>query len=477
MYIWGVIGFLLVFTITDIIGKPKLIGFFPMLFYLPLAVNLPLAYYAYISCGIPQGITRFVYISSIAIATCLIFYTWIRLLVGPTRDKQKAGFRLKALAGARPLLFSHIYITLFQVVFLPISYIKLSGYFEDRWILTANLFYSLGCCFVLFLNGTLRALLCSKRLGVVRRVTCLLTGWIPIVNIIVWGVTARLLKQEYEYGLELRALERVTLSSDSCRTRYPILLLHGIAFRDMRFFNYWGRIPRVLKTNGALVYHGNQEAFGTIEQNGTDIRTRIEEILAETGAEKVNIIAHSKGGLDARYAVSVLGMGEKVATVTTMNTPHHGCLFADKATRMKEKRYRNLAKTFDAVFRKYGDAHPDFYTATMQFRTDRSRAFNESCPDVPGVYYQSFMSVMKKASSDLLLSIPYLWIRKLGEENDGLVSVASAQWGNFRCVFRNSHNRGISHADIIDLHREDYRNFHVPSIYVQIVEELKQMGF
>ena len=53
------------------------------------------------------------------------------------------------------------------------------------------------------------------------------------------------------------------------------------------------------------------------------------QVLAETGAEKVNIIAHSKGGLDSRYAISCLGMDKYVATLTTINTPHYGCDMVD----------------------------------------------------------------------------------------------------------------------------------------------------
>ena len=51
--------------------------------------------------------------------------------------------------------------------------------------------------------------------------------------------------------------------------------------------------------------------------------------MQKTGCGKVNIIAHSKGGLDSRYAISKLGSDKYVASLTTINTPHHGCLFAE----------------------------------------------------------------------------------------------------------------------------------------------------
>src|SRR5436190_277798 len=44
---------------------------------------------------------------------------------------------------------------------------------------------------------------------------------------------------------------------------------------------------------------------------------------------KVIIIAHSMGGLDARYMISRLGMADRVAALVTLSTPHHGSPYAD----------------------------------------------------------------------------------------------------------------------------------------------------
>lgn len=77
----------------------------------------------------------------------------------------------------------------------------------------------------------------------------------------------------------------------------------------------------------------------------------------------------------------------------------------------------------------------------------------------------------------MLLSITYCMIKPLEGENDGLVSVESAKWGEFKGVFSNTRTRGISHGDIIDLKREDYKNFDIIETYVRIVEELKERGF
>ena len=330
---------------------------------------------------------------------------------------------------------------------------------------------------LLLFSGTLRIFFTSRRLGVVRRIVMLLTWWIPVVNLVVLLYACRLVYEEYDFERERAALRALRVDSDLCATRYPLLLVHGIGFRDLRYFNYWGRIPRELKRNGAVIYYGNQEALGTIAYNAEDIRKRILQIREETGAEKVNIIAHSKGGLDARCAITTLGMSPYVASLTTMNTPHRGCRFVDYACRLPEGFYRFVAGCFDRTFARFGDKAPDFYTATHQFSTEASARFNENTPDMPGVYYQSYTSKMRNPFSHLLLSIPYCLIRPLEGENDGLVSVESAKWGEFRGVFSNQRLRGISHGDIIDLTRQDYRSFDVLETYVRIVAELKEKGF
>lgn len=104
-------------------------------------------------------------------------------------------------------------------------------------------------------------------------------------------------------------LEMKFLESSVCQTRYPILLIHGTGFRDWKRLSYWGRIPRELEKRGAQVFLGGQDGWATVEQNAAALKKRVEEILVQTGSSKIHLIAHSKGGLDARYLVSSLGMG------------------------------------------------------------------------------------------------------------------------------------------------------------------------
>ena len=411
--------------------------------------------------------------------SAVLFFVYLWLLLCPVRDRGKTGLRARIMMGGRRAVHWGLYAAAVQIfVFLrllfrpPGFYVMIGTGLRILYMLLA----AAGILLLLF-SGTLRIFFTSRRLGVVRRIVMLLTWWIPVVNLVVLLYACRLVYEEYDFERERAALRALRVDSDLCATRYPLLLVHGIGFRDLRYFNYWGRIPRELKRNGAVIYYGNQEALGTIAYNAEDIRKRILQIREETGAEKVNIIAHSKGGLDARCAITTLGMSPYVASLTTMNTPHRGCRFVDYACRLPEGFYRFVAGCFDRTFARFGDKAPDFYTATHQFATEASVRFNENTPDMPGVYYQSYTSKMRNPFSHLLLSIPYCLIRPLEGENDGLVSVESAKWGEFRGVFSNQRLRGISHGDIIDLTRQDYRSFDVLETYVRIVAELKEKGF
>ena len=411
--------------------------------------------------------------------SAVLFFVYLWLLLCPVRDRGKTGLRARIMMGGRRAVHWGLYAAAVQIfVFLrllfrpPGFYVMIGTGLRILYMLLA----AAGILLLLF-SGTLRIFFASRRLGIVRRIVMLLTWWIPVVNLVVLLYACRLVYEEYDFERERAALRALRVDSDLCATRYPLMLVHGIGFRDLRYFNYWGRIPRELKRNGAVIYYGNQEALGTIAYNAEDIRKRILQIREETGAEKVNIIAHSKGGLDARCAITTLGMSPYVASLTTMNTPHRGCRFVDYACRLPEGFYRFVAGCFDRTFARFGDKSPDFYTATHQFSTEASARFNENTPDMPGVYYQSYTSKMRNPFSHLLLSIPYCLIRPLEGENDGLVSVESAKWGEFRGVFSNQRLRGISHGDIIDLTRQDYRSFDVLETYVRIVAELKEKGF
>ncbi|MGL5433940.1 MAG: lipase family alpha/beta hydrolase [Lachnospiraceae bacterium] len=457
----------------------RLIQYIWMALMLPVFANIPLLCMLYLhEYGQYGGIGSY---AVLVVILCGVFISWLYLNILPFQKKDSPGVRLNAMRGGTVLVVCSLYGFVLQGAIFAVFYSRLwlgrYRYHPERHVLIGSAVYAAAICFLLLWNGILRMFLLSVRLRVRTRVLMLLAMWIPGVNLLVLLYARRLVLAEYDFACYKEAVRTVRAESDLCRTKYPLIMVHGIGFRDLKYFNYWGRIPRELVRYGATVYYGNQEAMGTIADNGEDIRDKVRSVMAETGCEKVNIIAHSKGGLDSRYAISKLGIADCVASLTTVNTPHHGCRFVDHACHLPDWLYRFVAKLFDGAFRRFGDRRPDFYTATRQFSTITSRQFNQDIPDAAGVYYQSYTSVMKDALSDPLLWLPYLIIYPLEGANDGLVSVDSARWGEFQAVFNSRKHRGISHGDVIDLKREDYEGFDVVECFVQIVSELKSKGF
>lgn len=91
--------------------------------------------------------------------------------------------------------------------------------------------------------------------------------------------------------------------------------------------------------------------------------------------------------------------------------------------------YRKVAQVFDHAFHKMGDSKPDFYTETHHFLTVCSKLLTKKSKTIK-VDYQSYMSLMKYAWSNMLLSELYLLIRLVDGKNDGMISGDSAKWGH-----------------------------------------------
>lgn len=319
----------------------------------------------------------------------------------------------------------------------------------------------------------------SVQLGLRWRIIGAICGWIPIINLVALGVILTVSIKEYYFEKKKNKVNEYRLIERICDTKYPILLVHGVFFRDFRYLNYWGRIPGQLELNGAKVFYGNQQSAESIKACGQELADRIKEICKETGSDKVNIIAHSKGGLDSRYALTIGDTASHVASLTTINTPHRGCIFADYLLeKIGEKTQNSVAKAYNSTLRKLGDYNPDFLSAVYDLTASSCKAFNEECKDVPGVYYQSIGSKMNVARGGRFpLNYSTHLVKYFDGPNDGLVGENSFEWGENYHLLTVKGKRGISHGDMIDLNRENIREFDVREFYVQLVADLKNKGF
>lgn len=332
---------------------------------------------------------------------------------------------------------------------------------------------------VLFWCGIICVYLTSTQLGVKQRVIGAVCGLIPVVNVIVLFSIIKTVFGEIEVEVEREARNRARKGEELCKTKYPILFVHGVFFRDNKYFNYWGRIPRELVLNGATVYYGNHQSAASVADSAAELAERIKAIVSETGCEKVNIIAHSKGGLDCRYAMEHLDVAQYVASLTTVNTPHRGCQFADfLLTKIPVETKEKIASAYNKALKKLGDENPDFLAAVGDLTAEYCTEFDKNTPAPKGVCCQSVGSLMTRGASGAFpLNFSYHLAKFFDGENDGLVSEGSFSWGSEYTLLDLKLKKGVSHADIIDLSRKNLEGFDVREFYVDLVGDLKSKGY
>lgn len=262
------------------------------------------------------------------------------------------------------------------------------------------------------------------------------------------------------------------------KTRYPILLVHGIAWRDdTPFLPYWGKIPDILKYYGAEVHLSGHDAFNTYAANALSLKQKIFSVLKESKAEKVNIIAHSKGGLVARYMISLLGMEDKVASLTTLATPHQGSSIADLLLQNRDNRSL-LIKSFNLLARMTGDKNPNSFSAGQELTLDYMKNFNRLTPDKKTVYYQSFAGIIDSSYKNRIYRKLHKLLFEHEGANDGLVSEQSARWGHYRGIIMDKGTTLVSHTDIVGQYfLSGVRDFDACSFFVMLAHELHTMGY
>lgn len=206
--------------------------------------------------------------------------------------------------------FGRIMLKLFCVTTILLSVYLLFGFFGyyQKWFdgpegITQQTMYwliRLGIGILvealIFWIGIITVYLTSEQLGIRWRVLGIVCGWIPILHLIMLHIIIKTVDQEIkmERMRDLRNRERK--EQQICQTKYPILMVHGVFFRDFEHLNYWGRIPAELERNGATVYYGNHNSASAVRDSARELAVRVHQIIEETGCEKLNIIAAFQGG-------------------------------------------------------------------------------------------------------------------------------------------------------------------------------------
>lgn len=257
-------------------------------------------------------------------------------------------------------------------------------------------------------------------------------------------------------------------------TKYPIVLVHGLMLKDYRSFKAFGRIEQFLRSCGYRVCTSNTDGVGSIESNALQLKCQIKTILRKTGAEKVNIIAHSKGGLDSRYMIDHLGMGRYVASVTFLCTPHYGSEIATKLYALPSPIRGGIASGINLWYKITGDKKPDVLTVCRQLRRNDSGVLPKGSR-YDGIYLQSYSTVLEKSRNDFIMGIPLIFSKRFEKgSSDGLVSENSCRFGEYkgRCI-----DGSVSHTQIVDLLVRRKKREKVFDFYLSLCRELEKMGF
>lgn len=394
------------------------------------------------------------------------------------------GIRLKGTKSLRLRLCNHgtALLILFVCTLIPsllfhgvLAFFTIPhAYMELLW----SAVYCIVGSALLFWNGILCVYCTSTQMGLKWRLIGALCGMIPVLNLVVLTRIIKVTTEEIEFELEKERVTHDPSLAELCHTQYPIVLVHGLFFRDSKIFNYWGRVPRTLQLHGAEIYYGQHQSALTVKESARELTHRIQLIVERSGCEKVNIIAHSKGGLDCRYAISEFGLGPLVASLTTVSTPHRGCLFAEKLLgSIPESVQSKVAKAYNVTLTALGDETPDFLAAAADLTAKACEERNARLTFPDGIYAQSVGSVMEHPrKGQFPLNLSYRYVKEYDGENDGLVGEGSFAFGEKYTLLRCDGRRGISHGDMIDLNRENIKGFDVRAFYTELVSDLKARG-
>ena len=272
-------------------------------------------------------------------------------------------------------------------------------------------------------------------------------------------------------------------SSPTCDTKYTNVLAHGKGSMAKIFniVDYWWGIEDALEAEGADVYITSVNGMDSTANKAASFKSQFLQILAISGKAKANIIGHSHGTLYTRYAISNLGLGTKVASHTSLSGPHRGSSVADTMFNIVPNQGWSLVgDTLDIVYTfVFGDDNPNSLDIGIQVtRPYMNNVFNPNTPNVSGVYYQSFTSKIRYMSNSLVLGPSWLICLYYEGANDGLVSVTSAKWGNFRGVIEGAlWSGGVDHLNMVNQFFGITPGFDAKDFYIDVVADLRNRGY
>jgi triacylglycerol lipase len=248
----------------------------------------------------------------------------------------------------------------------------------------------------------------------------------------------------------------------------PIVLQHGLfGFSDISVgkmkFSYFHGIDDAFMARGHPVFVSRVHPTSSIETRAKQLKLQILTQLRTIGRPKdrVIIIAHSMGGLDARYMITKLRMADRVAALVTLSTPHRGSPYADWC-------FRNLGKRMGGL--KLINLLKLDLAAIRDLTTEECAKFNDRIEDSPKVRYFSISGARPWHRMAPIFLHSFKIIADAEGANDGMVSVDSATWGEHLETWP------CDHLHMVNRRLVQTKSGDVCGRYLKLLDHLAQVG-
>jgi triacylglycerol lipase len=257
----------------------------------------------------------------------------------------------------------------------------------------------------------------------------------------------------------------------------PIVLMHG--FGVGASFRRGGHLHEEalhLRSRGVRAVAPNVSPYNTVRARTAQWNGRLQHVLDETKTDRLLLIAHSMGGLDARYLITQMGWHEVVDALVTISAPHRGSAIASLVLDQPELVRNWVSDVADWVGTHIlQDGSANIRQALTELTPEyMEKTFNEEVPDHPDVEYWSYGCQAGKGTDVPIAPIfrylnQYLFERE--GVNDGIVSVRSARWGKYQGTVDADHGRQVGISSGLASH------FDSNAFYASIVETLAEEGW
>lgn len=260
-------------------------------------------------------------------------------------------------------------------------------------------------------------------------------------------------------------------------TRHPVVLMHGFGIgASLRRGGHLHKQALHLRSRGVRAIAPNVSPYNTVRARTKMWDQRLRHVLQEANADRLSLIAHSMGGLDARYLISRMGWHDHIEVLVTVATPHRGSSVANLILSQPDAVrdwLTDMANWLGSHILEDGTANmrEALRELTPGYIED---TFNTEVPDHPDVTYYSFGGQAGEGTTIPVSPIFRYFNTYLHDRegvNDGIVSVRSARWGTYLGTV------DADHAQQVGISSRLGAPFDADGFYAAIAQRLANEGY